>query len=75
MKFPNKVTSYSESTLSRLSIILKTLYAGDKTIIELYQDTCFQYNAIEEYIDALDCLYALGKIDYIEESGALHFVA
>lgn len=75
MKFPNKVTSYSESIFSRLSTILKILYTGDKTIIELYQDTCFQYNAIEEYIDALDCLYALGKIDYIEESGVLHFVA
>lgn len=74
MKLPNKVTSYSESTLSRLAPILTTLSMGDKTVIEVYQYTHLQYQSLEEYIDALDCLFALGKIEYIEESRVLHFV-
>ncbi len=75
MKLPNKVTSYSESTLIQLSPILTTLSVRDKTVIEVYQDTHRQYQSLEEYIDALDCLFALGKIEYLEESGVLHFVA
>ena len=75
MKLPNKVTSYSESTLSQLLPILALLCLEDKTVFEVYQETDHQFYNIEEYIDALDCLFALGKIEYIQEGKVLHFVA
>lgn len=75
MKLPNKVTSYSESTLSRLTPILAALAMGNKTVVEVYKDTYVYFQSLEEYVDALDCLFAIGRIEYIEESGVLHFVA
>lgn len=75
MKLPNKVTSYSESTLGKICPILETLEKQDFPIYELYLQTSKYYKSYAEYIETLDCLYALKKINYIEDKGALHYVA
>ncbi len=74
MKLPSKITSYKESVLSKFSPILDVLQNGDIGVFSLYETTeKFFYN-IEEFIDTLDCLFALHKIIYDAERGVLHYV-
>lgn len=71
MRFPSKVTSYKESTLSRLPVILKCLKSKDYTVLSLFNEVRDKMS-IKEYIDALDCLFVLRKIILKEE--ILHYV-
>ena len=70
MKFPNKVTTYKKSILPKLPPILKLISAKDYTVTTLYESVSDKMT-INEYIDALDCLYALGKITMEKE--VLHY--
>ena len=71
MRFPNKVTPFKDSTLAKISIILKYLKSKDYTILSLL-NTVRKKMTIKEYIDALDCLFALEKIILKEE--IIHYV-
>lgn len=70
MLLPNKLFSYNESVLPILPLILKEL-DNPKTPQELLYSLG---NALEnplELMDALDCLYALGKIELNDEEGRI----
>ena len=71
MRFPSKVTPYKDSTLARLPIVLKYLKNKDYTVLSLFNEVKDKMN-IKEYIDALDCLFALKKIILKEE--IIHYV-
>lgn len=43
------------------------------SIYELYEKTKNQYKSLTEYIDALDCLFALNQIEYLDDKGVLHY--
>ena len=73
MKFPNKVTSYKESTISKFPDILKQLEMSDMTPGELYKKVKNKVEDIREFMEILDCLYALNKIEFVE--GVLHYVS
>lgn len=75
MKFPSKIISYNESILSKLPPILNSLLIADMTVLSLYNQVHEYFSDFEEYIDALDCLYTLNQIEYIEDKGVLHYVA
>lgn len=72
MRFPNKVVSYKESTLSVFPIILSKLEKQDMTPSELYKKVKNKVSGIQEYLEILDCLYALNKIELVKE--VLHYV-
>ncbi len=72
MKFPSKVTSYKESSLALFPVILKHLEKKDMTPSELYKKTRRKMSGIQEFLEILDCLYALNKIEL--EGGVLHYV-
>lgn len=72
MKFPSKVTSYKESSLALFPVILKYLEKKDMTLSELYKKTRGKMSGIQEFLEILDCLYALNKIEL--EGGVLHYV-
>lgn len=74
MLFPNKLFSYSESILSKLPVVLKELKKQPLDVRELYQKVSRSLDGVNEYVDVLDCLYALHKIEYDEEEGVLHYV-
>ncbi|WP_411829820.1 ABC-three component system middle component 7 [Paenibacillus ehimensis] len=65
MKFPNKLYSYKESIISKFPIILNAL-DKDKhsTIFDLYISVINKFQDTTEFLDALECLYVLGKIEY-----------
>ena len=73
MKLPNKVTSYQESVLSKLTILLDVLSVNDVSILELFFETRLHFTDTSEFIDALDCLFALNKLEYNEEMAVLHY--
>lgn len=75
MKFPSKVVPVGRSTLAFFSPILKELNGKSYTPLSLYtkiQQT--KRPPIDEYIDALTCLFALGKITLDTETGVLSCV-
>ena len=72
MKFPSKVTSYKESSLVLFPVILKYLEKKDMTHSELYKKTRGKMSGIQEFLEILDCLYVLNKIEL--EGGVLHYV-
>lgn len=74
MLLPNKLFSYNESTLSKFPIILRELQNRPMTVKELYQRTVRNLSGVNEYIDVLDCLYALHKIEYDDNEGVLRYV-
>lgn len=75
MKLPNKVTSYQESVLSKLTVLLDILSVRDSSLIELYFNTKQYFSDTSEFIDTVDCLFALNKLEYNEDSGVLHYVS
>ena len=73
MKFPCKVTPYKESSIARFPIILKLLEKSDMSPIEMYSSVKkSKIKDIVEFVDILDCLFAMGKIEVRGE--LLHYV-
>lgn len=63
MKFPNKIIRYSESAISKFSSVLFSLRES-KTIVALFNEIREEFDNVADFVDTLDCLYALGKINY-----------
>lgn len=75
MQLPNKITSWSESVLSKFPAIPRTLENDNKSASELFKCVKTVMEDVEEFLEALDCLYALGKINYDEKENKLYFVS
>jgi hypothetical protein len=75
MRLPNKVTTYKESVISFFPAILSILEKDALTPGELLNSMCTDDMDINDFISALDCLFAIGKVNYIEEGGLLGYVA
>ncbi len=75
MKLPNKLFSYRESIISKFPIILNVL-AQEKhlTIYGLYLNVINKFENISEFLEAVECLYALGKIEYSYELRRVYYV-
>jgi hypothetical protein len=73
MKFPSKVTSYKESTIAKFPIVLKYLEKNDMMPSELYKKMKRKISGIVEFMEILDGLYALNKIELVGE--VLHYVS
>ena len=66
MLFPSKFTSFEESVISKMILIFEV---KDETIgvIDLYNKLKRKFQSIDEFIFALDGLYALGYIEIEDE--------
>jgi len=64
MLLPDKMIKYKESVLARFVPVLTFLQANSPIIPErLYSETKCSFTSLSEFIQTLDALYALGKID------------
>ena len=73
MKIPSKVTPYKESTIAKFPTVLSQLEKEDITPNELFATLRKnKINDVSEFVEILDCLYAMNKIDIRE--GVLHYV-
>ncbi|WP_284940357.1 ABC-three component system middle component 7 [Bifidobacterium catenulatum] len=74
MRLPNKLYSYEESTLSKFPIVLRALRDSDSGVTELYERIKKSVPDVSEYMETLDSLYALGKIDIDDKEAVLRYV-
>lgn len=71
MKFPNKVLNYNESVISKFPLVLSLLEQKNYTVFSLYEKIKLQVNGVDEYLEILDCLYAMNKIKLNETKRSL----
>ena len=71
MKFPNKVTSYKDSTLSKFPIVLGKIKIKDYPVSILYKELEDKIT-LQDFIDVLDCLFVLNQITLRKE--IIHYV-
>jgi hypothetical protein len=74
MKLPNKVNTFSDSVIALFTPILEKLEKRDMTPHELYIEMKTRESGINAFFAALDCLYALGKIEIPEGTEVLRYV-
>lgn len=74
MLLPNKLYSYNESIISKFPGILQILKSAPFSVSELYRMVQKDVTGVNEYIEVLDCLYALNKIEFVEELEVLRYV-
>lgn len=67
MRFPNKVTPYKKSIVAKFPLVLETLQDENMTPATLYKKVKRNIDNIAEFTNILTCLYALNKIDFIDE--------
>ncbi len=74
MRLPSKVTSYNVSIISKFSIILEPLSYSSKSPRQLYEEQKQKFEDVNEYIEALDVLFSLGRVKYDDTLGELYYV-
>jgi len=74
MKMPSKVNPFSDSVIALFAPILENLEERDMTPHELLESTRTKVSEISIFLDALDCLYKLGKIEIPEDTEVLRYV-
>ena len=74
MILPNKLISFQECILAKTVYILDNISDSDFSVIELYGKVEKHFEDINEYMLALDVLYALDKIQYDEGLQVIQYV-
>jgi hypothetical protein len=74
MRLPNKVTSYSKSAIAWFPSILSSLKEKDMPPQDLMEALVTGQANMGDFLDALDCLYALNKIELTDEGRLLRYV-
>lgn len=75
VRLPNKITTYDESNLSKFAPILRILEGCDISIPDLYKTVKTETEDVKNFLDVIDCFYALGKIDYNESERKICYVS
>ena len=72
MLLPNKTISYNESVLMLFPLILHTIEKQpDISAVELYNTLKEECTSVIQFTQSMDCLFALGRIDFSAGSGGL----
>ncbi|MDD3415951.1 MAG: hypothetical protein PHY47_18435 [Lachnospiraceae bacterium] len=74
MRLPSKVTCYTNSIIALFPDILAALAQQDMSPKELFELTASRKKDMADFLSALDCLFALDKIELIEEGMVLRYV-
>ena len=77
MKLPNKFITFKESSVGKFVIVLDCLKDYDLSVFKLYKKLVTNksgiFKTVDEFIETLDYLYCLGKIQITNE-GVVHYV-
>lgn len=74
MLFPDKLFTYRESVLSKFPVVLDVIKTHPIKVKDLYMAVNKDVSGTAEFMDVLDCLYALGKINYDTQEEVLRYV-
>ena len=67
MQLPNKLYSYSNSTLALIPTVLNEIKSGPVSVIELYQRVRPSLIDATDFLSVMDCAYALRAADINDE--------
>lgn len=67
MQLPNKLSSYKNSTLALIPVVLKEIKNGPVPVKDLYKKVRPALNDPTDFISVMDCLYALRAADINDE--------
>ncbi len=74
MLFPDKLSTFEESVISKFTLVLDIIKEKPVAVIDLYNVVNKKMTGMVEFIEVLDCLYALGKIEFDQEGILLTYV-
>lgn len=74
IRYPSKICEYKDSSISKFPILLEVLKENDYSIHDLFSEVKGSIKSITEYIEILDCLYALGKLEFNKDTRRIHYV-
>lgn len=74
MRYPNKIISYSQSIIPSFPEVLSAIRKAPLSPDDLYKITVKAFADVGEFVEALDCLYAMGYIEYDRKTGRLQNV-
>jgi hypothetical protein len=74
MIFPNKLINFNDSILAKSIYILDQVSKNNFQINTLYGKVNKHFEDINEYLLALDVLYALNKIEYNKDFKVIKYV-
>lgn len=75
MRLPSKIFSYKESILSKYPLVFSILNEQPISVRELFMKLKSSTEDVGEFLEIIDCLYALNVIDYDEETRTLKNVS
>lgn len=70
MIMPNKIISINESCIYRAALLIPKIDDGI-SVVELYRKEKKMFDDMSDYIDVLNLLYVLGKVDLDESNGVI----
>jgi hypothetical protein len=74
MRLPSKVTPFKDSTLSLLPLLLNEIRERDISPTTLFGKIKNEAAGISNFLEALDCLFVLGKVRLNEQTEILSYV-
>lgn len=74
MNLPDKFTTFNDSSLSKIPIVLNGIRNGLCNPVMLWKKKKESFDNICEFIETLDVLFSLGKIKLDEKKGVLEYV-
>lgn len=74
MRLPSKVTPYKQSILQRFMPVLKALKKKPMTPPELFSMLDGSVKGVGDFVEVLDCLYALTVVELDDKDGLLRYV-
>ena len=74
MRLPNKLHSYDESILAKFPIVLGILEKTDISVYSLFSQLKSHFEDVGEFVEVLDCLFALGSLEIMEETRLIRYV-
>ena len=71
MQLPNKITRYENSLISKFPLILTMLKRESFKPKELFESCKNDFENITEFIQTVDCLFALSKVKLNKVTGEI----
>lgn len=71
MRLPSKITSFQESSIFKMITILNILDEEKRSPIEVFKKCKKNFTSLNEFIETLDLLFGLGKVELDKLSGDL----
>jgi len=74
MLLPSKVTPFQDSVLALFPLLLNVIKVQDISPMNLFDQVRNDVGGVSNFMEALDCLLALGKIKLNEQTEFLSYV-